>query len=315
MWNLPPIVSLVPRRFEDGAFSGVPRFDRELRRIFPTLVSLNTRFPSRLRLKMLAKTRPDSIVITGNETSLLVPDSLRTIVVHHGCAQTHLERDPTWRRRGSEGMCQAQAAMYERPNRWYVATALWTAQEFSRHYRVPEAPVIPSWVEPIPREAGSPPRPVILGDWRDHNKGRDVIPKLAEACPEFEFRPLVCTYNTRAEAYGAADAYLCLSLSEGGAFSVADAEAAALPLVTTDVGNHAEYTESHVIRWQDREDVQAVGQALGRALSTPRGDSFFASWTLDAWRDAWHQRVATVADQDGTPPLRGRGHGGDVAVD
>src|SRR5262245_50181701 len=89
-----PLISFVPARFEDGAWSGVPRFDRELRRVFPELISLRVGARSRACLALLAHRRPDTLVITCNEASLLVPESLRTIVVHHGCAQTHFDRDP-----------------------------------------------------------------------------------------------------------------------------------------------------------------------------------------------------------------------------
>jgi len=97
MAKFPRLISLVPQRFEDGGFTGVPRFDWELRRALPEIESINTKLRSRAWLRWLAWREPDAIVITGNETSLMVPETLRTVVLHHGSAQTHFDRDPGWR--------------------------------------------------------------------------------------------------------------------------------------------------------------------------------------------------------------------------
>lgn len=305
MPKLPRLISLVPQRFEDGGFSGVPRFDWELRKALPEVQSVNTKWKTRAWLRWLALREPDAIVITGNETSLMVPDQLRTVVLHHGCAQTHFDRDPAWRGRMERGFCQAQRDMYLRPNRWFVSIAAWTAQQFSLHHGVPEAEVLPSWVEAIPRREAHHARPIVLGDFRTVNKGSDVIDRLREAMPEVEFRTLVCTYEQRKEIYANVDAYLCLSMSEGGSFSVSDAEATCLPLVTTDVGNYLEYSESQVIPWQKRDDVDLVKNEVARALSRSRGASFFESWTFDKWRKAWRTLLERVADVKHREPVLG----------
>jgi hypothetical protein len=303
MAHFPRLISLVPQRFEDGGFTGVPRFDWELRRALPEVNSINTKLKSRAWLRYLAWREPDAIVITGNETSLMVPQALRTVVVHHGCAQTHFERDPDWRGSMEQGFCRAQRAMYALRNRWYLAPARWTAEQFSRHHGVPLARVLPSWVESITRSTPNNVRPIVLGDFRTFNKGSDVVAKLSAARPNIEFRDLKCTYETRKESYAAVDAYLCLSLSEGGSFSVSDAEATSLPLVTTDVGNYLEYSASYVIPWQKRADVGIVLAALDRALSEPRGPSFFEAWTFDKWRAAWRTTVEEVAAVKQREPL------------
>jgi hypothetical protein len=302
--KLPRIISLVPRRFEDGDFSGVPRFDFELRKALPQVESVGTTLKTRAWLKWLSWREPDAIVITGNETSVGVPANLRTIVMHHGCAQTHLDRDPDQEAaRLLRVMCRAQSEMYRLPNRWFVAIAKWTAQQFSSHYGVPLAPILPSWVEPIERQPQSGDRKVVLGDFRTFNKGSQAVPRLRELAPHIEFRPLKCTYQTRKAAYAAADAYLCLSLSEGGSFALSDAEAARLPLVTTDVGNYLEYAASRVLPWQKRDDPACVLQEVEQALAAPRGPSFFDTWTFEKWRDAWRQLLTEVASTKAREPL------------
>ncbi|HEY3254622.1 MAG TPA: hypothetical protein VGJ91_11765 [Polyangiaceae bacterium] len=315
MEKLPRLVSLVPYRFEDGQFSGVPRFDFELRRALPEIESVRISLWTRAWLKWLAWREPDTIVITGGEDSLLVPSGLRTIAMHHGCAQTHFERDPDWRWGLPKRMCAAQRAQYALPNRWYVALAEWTAREFSRHYGVPQAAVLPSWVEPIEKTPRAGERPVVLGDWRSINKGSGIVPRMRELAPHLELRQLKCTYQTRAARYAEVDAYLCLSLSEGGGFSVSDAEAARLPLVTTDVGNYLEYASSRIVPWQERDDAPLVLREVEQALATPRGPSFFDDWTFEKWRKAWRDLVTEVASTkeraslrvaDGAPALSSR---------
>lgn len=302
----PLVISLVPSRFEDGGWSGVPRFDWELRRAFPNLISMRSEGGLLWAWRRFRALRErDVVVITGNETSLIVPDNVRTIVMHHGCAQTHYDRDPGWRDRQAKRWCDAQRDMYSRPNRWFVAAARWTAQQFSAHYQIPEAPVIPNWVPLLEKvEDHRNPKPVILGDWRTFNKGSDTIDALRAAMPHVEIRVLGVDYEHRGEVYGRADAYLCLSLSEGGAYSVADAEAAALPLVTTDVGNCYEYAEAKVIPWQQRGNVALVAATIDEALSVPRGPSFFTDWTLEKWTASWHALVDEVASSPPREPLR-----------
>lgn len=302
--KLPRLVSLVPSRFEDGDFSGVPRFDFELRKALPELQSVNTRLATRAWLRWLAWREPDAIVITGNETSVLVPPNLRTIVMHHGCAQTHLDRDPDpHAAKPLRSMSRAQRDMYALPNRWFVAIARWTAEEFTRHYGVPLARTLPSWVESIARRPAASGRKVVLGDFRSFNKGRDAVERLSQLVQHLEIRPLKCTYQTRMDAYAGVDAYLCLSLSEGGSFAVSDAEAARLPLVTTDVGNYLEYTSSYILPWQERDTAALVARELERALGTERGPSFFDSWSFDQWRNAWRALVEEVADSQPRAPL------------
>ncbi|MEO8905969.1 MAG: hypothetical protein ABI488_25745 [Polyangiaceae bacterium] len=303
MAKFPRVISLVPQRFEDGGFSGVPRFDWELRRALPALNSVNTKFRTRAWLRWLSLSEPDAIVITGNETSLMVPETLRTIVLHHGCAQTHFDRDPAWRGTMETGFCRAQRDMYKKPNRWFLSAAQWTAAQFSQHHGVPLAPVLPSWVETLPRLQTNHARPVVLGDFRTFNKGSAVVEKLSVARPNLEFRDLRCTYEKRKDVYGVADAFLSLSLSEGGSFSVSDAEATGLPLVMTDVGNYLEYTGSHVIPWQKRDDVEVVSAALDSVLASPRDLSFFEEYTFEKWRQAWRTQVEAVADEKHREPL------------
>ena len=159
------IYSYVSRTVEQRGWTGVCRADATLRRAIPGLRSVT----------LLPALEPDDIVITDNHLSLDVPNEIKTIVVHRGCAATHYERDRNWRTDWSRGLAKKQIAMFALPNRIWIAPSAWVADEFAK--LVPDSfrefNVIPNWVDPIPplRKSG---RPKIIGDWRDFNKGRGI---------------------------------------------------------------------------------------------------------------------------------------------
>jgi hypothetical protein len=284
------IYSLVAKRIEDGGWTGVCRFDAMLQRVFPGLASIT---PAQLPRRFAA----GDAVIADNHLSLLVPDDIRTIVVHHGCAATHYERDAPWRNSATQDMVEKQRLMRERPNRIFVAPSRWVADEMARAYSdewmMMECFLIPHWVERIERAAApASRRPIIIGDWRDNNKGSGVWRRLAERCRQWEFRQL--TFTSEAEKrlqYGSASLFLSLSLCEGAGYAMADAEAAGLPIVTTDTGLYREFNESEVISWRMRDNLELVAAAIRRRLAAPRGASFYDSYSFDNWAEAWREIV------------------------
>lgn len=300
------IYSLVAKRQEDvkpGEFAtGVTRFDRSLRMVFPDLVSVT---PEMTQGLLWTK---DDIVITDNHLSLHVPVNIPTVVVHHGSAKSHYDRDPNWRSPITREMVQAQAYMFRLPNRTYVALSQWAKEQFRQYHGLPEnyASVIVNWVPRIERErpADLPDRPVVLGDWRGTNKGEHIIPALRELCTALEFRPLRChSEEERIKAYQEADVYLCLSLSEGSPYAVADAEAAALPITSTRVGNCEEFFRG-IVTIEDRENPYQVIQSLGMALCGARlgYGSYYLSYSFEDWRHRWRQ-VVEKAKQGARPLL------------
>jgi len=284
------IYSLVGKRIEDvppgGIATGVTRFDELLRRVFPEMRSV-TSCPKELKKR--------DIVIADNHLSIQIPEGNRTIVVHHGCAKTHYERDPEWRTISNGFLVNDQRRMFCDENRTFVAPSAWVADQF---LVVPQVgirynpKIIPHWVDPIPElpESG---KPIIIGDWRNHNKGSDSWKQLAALCPQWDFRPLDFHDDAgRSRAFGEASLYLCLSLSEGAGYSVCDAEAANLPIVTTDVGNYREFTDCEVIRWQDRDNLQIVSDAIERKLNAGRvKPSFYRDYTFESWKSAWESVI------------------------
>lgn len=277
------IYSYVVKRFEDGAWSGVPRFDNLIRRTLPGLQSV-TSCPSDLRA--------GDVVITDNHLSLDIPEEIRTVVVHHGSAAVHFARDPYWQTDRTAEIARLQDAMLKLKNREYVAPSAWVAEAFTEWHNAVgyRATIIPHSVERIHRKQRSGSKPIIIGDWRDWNKGVAAFKELRNRkSSDWEFRPL--SFQTDAERvkqYGEASLYLCLSLSEGGSFSLCDAEAAELPIVTTNVGNFKEFDDAEVIDWRKRDDPDLVIEAIERKLREGRSKpSFYEQYTFEVFRKLW----------------------------
>lgn len=272
---------------EPGQFgTGVTRFDEMLHCVFPTLTSVAPR--------NIPALSPEDVVICDNHHVLGLPPDVPAIVVHHGCAATHYERDPAWRNESTREMVDAQVDMLSRPNTTFVAPSGWVAHEFVKQGPRPNARVIVNYVDPIPTAPRQSDRPLVIGDWRDFNKGRDHWQAVAAELPGIDFRPLAFADDAgRRAAYSIADAYLCLSLSEGGAYSVCDAEAAGLVIVSTDVGNAREFGAKII---ENRDAAAGVADAVQWALIEGRTTrSYFETWTFERWAAAWRDVVTSAA--------------------
>lgn len=291
------IYSLVSKTVEHGGWTGVCRFDMMLRRVFPGLVSVSGSCP---------ELGPRDLVITDNHLSLKVPPEVSTLVVNHGCASTHYDRDPQWRTAAARQLVDWQRRMFRLPNRHWIAPSAWVAEAFEQIAPGRRTEVIPHWVDPIDPlpKAG---KPKIIGDWRDWNKGADHWRHLAEQCPDWDFRPLDFRDDAgKRRQYGEASLYLCLSVSEGGSYAMCDAEAAGLPIVTTDVGNYREFADCEVIPWRKRGDLELVTAAIKRKLEQGRRQpSYYSSYSIQDWAERWRAVVADAGGVEGVDhPVR-----------
>jgi hypothetical protein len=279
------IYSLVAKRIEDGGWTGVCRFDQMLRRVFPGLESITpAHLPSAYGI--------DDVVIADNHLSTLVPDIVKTIVVHHGCAETHYDRDPYWRNDSTRNIVELQRRILDVPNRKFVAPSQWVADQFWPRQKRASIRVIPHWVDPIPSNGRSGNNPIIIGDWRDWNKGSGIWSALAAKCPQWDFRQLSFKNESEKIAqYGSASLFLGLSLSEGAGYALADAEAAGLPIVTTDTGLYLEFNECTIVPWWRRDDLDLVAAAIARQLENPGTPAFYRFYSFNDWAAQWREVV------------------------
>lgn len=274
---------------DDSLPTGVPRFGRYFRAAFPDVFNITPGMADAVEW------RDDDVCVVDNHLGMLVPDCVRVIVVHHGAAHLHFRRDPAWRTPATRALVYDQRRMFERPHTSFVAPSRWIAERFAEVAPKGYAPtIIPHAVGEIPTLAKKNP-PVVLHDARSWNKGSGIIDQIAKACPEVEFRVLSFAGNDdaeRARVYGEATAFLCLSLSEGASYSVADAEAASLKIVSTEVGNCYEFMRG-MVPIKNRDDVEEVARAVRVAVdpNTTRGPSFYASFGFEEWKRRWEEVI------------------------
>lgn len=290
---------LLAEHWGEGKRTGVPRFSRDFQRAFPHVENVTPADIGRLREEW-ALGQVGDIVVTDNHLAMLVPDHVTCVVVHHGCAPYHYSVDPGWRNPTTLEMATQQRRVLARPNTLFVAPSQWVWDRFAEiatpFYR---ASILPHWVEKI-EGFGCGVGTVVIGDWRNENKGAGVIGAIRAACPEYEFRQLDFDPRddaARRSAYLCANAYLCLSLSEGAPYSVADAEAASLPIITTPCGNVKDFPGVTVITEHERNTQPlVVGRMIASALATPRPPSFYDTFTFGWWRGCWRAVLSRAQD-------------------
>ncbi|MFA5387967.1 MAG: hypothetical protein WC322_06320 [Candidatus Paceibacterota bacterium] len=283
------IFNLLAKTVEQGGWTGACRADYLLRGLVPGIRSV-TRLPN---------LDSDDVVIADNHLATQVPEKIKTIVWHHGCAAAHYGRTHSWRTHSTTHICKMQQFMFTQPNRVYVAPSRWVADAFRDIYKLGQEYqpfIIPPWVETIARcarpetAASGNGKPIVIGDWRDENKGSQIWRAVANRCPDLHFEPLSFKDDAgRRAQYGRAALYLCLSASEGGALAVADAEAAELPIVMTNTGNYLEFADACVIPWQTgRDDPEGIAQAVRKKLREGRRmKSFYEHYTFSDAQQKW----------------------------
>ena len=168
--------------YENGSLGGVARFDHELKKVFPEMVShLNNHMPSyRMNFK-------NTIVITDHSFITEIPPQVKVIAVHHGMAAEHILRNPEWQ--GAMYVRQQKMMSKRKGKTWFVGISKFTQEAAKVHHNIEDDAVILHAVDTVPITKAKQGYNVI-GDWRTPSKGRDLIQKLREECPEFTFNHL-----------------------------------------------------------------------------------------------------------------------------
>jgi glycosyltransferase involved in cell wall biosynthesis len=232
--------------------------------------------------------------VTDNHLSLHVPSQVPCIIVHHGIAFLHGERDPDWRIRNIQLIVQ-QKRMFEvrNPrNTVIVSCSRFCSEEFERLYgrqykrfRRFEVSHMSCMELYDPNPSVKTHRtlsrlPVVGGDWRLPHKGSEVMKRVREILKgEFEFAQMQVKppepFDARAFTgrkfgyYRRCDMMLCLSSHEGNSYFVLDGLYCNLPLVTTNVGLAQEIEGAVVLPWrQAMRDPEFVADAIRRAWQT-----------------------------------------------
>lgn len=238
-----------------GHIGGVPRFDYQLSLIFPNRKFIkdgNTR-----ELLNYLYNNNDALVITDNQLSLEIPNDIKTIVVHHGCAKhNYLENnhDYSWFRKYVEP--QSKMFSYRNRNKTiFLSISEFTSKVFKEYYPLQYKNhkvfkiLHPSELNENLYKKEFNNKPVILGNWKGIKKGEKIIDNLIKNILGYKFKQLsigikkpysksdIFSFNEKKqEIYLQADIFLNISNSEGNAYAMIDAMICGLPIVTTKVG-------------------------------------------------------------------------------
>ena len=284
-----------------------PRFVHELRRYaFPMLDAWHA------RQGPLPWSPGELVVFWGGVAARHLPQNRlalqHTAAVNHGAPTTeHLRigRNPTV----SSTVKTTEQTLVAQKDNWgaLVRTCPWSARRVEEDYQktLPWTDLLyhPIPVRPAKTERDSA-RPMILGDWRNPNKGSTLISRLAALMPEFTFCRMNCPEETVQDLHDRADIYLMLSTSEGGCFSLLDSMARGNVTVATNVGIFGEPQAAEgagfVFPWEKREDVKFVSEVIKNAWGQ-RNERHPQDWIRDncdpeTWGIRWKHLAERVLD-------------------
>jgi len=279
-----------------GDYGGVARFDYHISLAFKDRKFF--RGPQE-KEKLLAylKENSDALVITDNHLACDIPNKYEMILVHHGVAQTHAEREPGWHAYWKKLCCEGQAKMlYHRDPKMTKILSIsdFCTEEFTKYYK--EDYTCFKSIKLLHTSELNENRfktiwnnePRVLGNWKDINKGMNTVSRLSKK-GKYKFEDLrvscnkgdISDFNRRKQdIYLKNDIFLQLSLCEGNSYSTLDALLCGIPVVSSNVGlfykdvpedcfvkidwkrnNDLEYVESKLkYAWENREKIGRKGR-------------------------------------------------------
>ena len=236
---------------------GVPRYDYHIYRAFPNRIFFqgpNQKNQLLAFLKQNENNKHNLIVITDNHLSCDIPNEFRVILVHHGVAKTHAEREPDWSPYWKNLCCSGQEKMlyYRTPETTkIVSISQFCTDEFTKYYadiykKFENMKILhTSELDENRYKNTWNNNPVILGNWSDINKGSKIVDILKNKLPNYQFRKLSVNmdkngyhdFNRRKQdIYLQSDIFLQISLCEGNSFATLDALICGIPIVASNVG-------------------------------------------------------------------------------
>jgi glycosyltransferase involved in cell wall biosynthesis len=268
--------------FETGAVGGVARYDYQIKLAFP-----NRRFfkGPQHKVHMLAFLEQcgEVVVITDNHLACDIPNKYRCLLVHHGVAQIHAEREPEWNGYWKELCCNGQMRMLDMRDPFttdIISISQFCTDGFTRIYgekytKFNRIPVLhPSELDENRYKKKWNRSPIVLGNWGCINKGKKILPILKNKITNFNFQQLdvridnrgIENFNKRKQKiYLDADIFLQISNSEGNSYATLDALICGLVVVASNVGLfYADIPEDCFVKidWERNGDAKYVEEKL-----------------------------------------------------
>lgn len=227
---LPLAVVHYSREDPRASVGGVQRFARNLERIFSEVRYLTPRSGNR---REVVQSRVP--VICDNQHVLDWPPEHPVIGFQHGVAAVKFQATRSF---GHWRLARAQRRAASRPNTLWVACAEWVGATFARLHGNGAAHVIyyPVDTQRFDGRLDNAGSRLILHDARTRNKGRDLMPRLHAAFPDWRLEGLDCPLDGVAERMRHASAFMHLSRYEGNSLVCNEAMAMDLPCLFTRVG-------------------------------------------------------------------------------
>lgn len=246
-----------------GDFGGVARYDYNLFLSFPHRIFIKGPQQKNLLLNILKQLK-NPLVITDNHLSCDIPNNYKTILVHHGSALTHAEREPGWNKYWKDLCCNGQRKMLNirsHNNTHIVSASTFCYDEFLKYFpetypKFKNTTILHTselkfkYNSSLTREFNE--IPIIFGNFSGYLKGEHIYNNLTKYFNKhnlkYKFEKLYCKfdrktdktisdYNTRkANIYKSKDIFMQLSICEGYSYATLDAFAAGNVILATDVG-------------------------------------------------------------------------------
>lgn len=110
--NFTDIIHYCCWSYDTGCFGGVPRYDYHIKLAFPNRIFFQGPTEKVKMLDFLSKCQ-NALIITDNHLSCDMPNKYKILLVHHGIAETHYQREPTWNVYWRKLCCDGQNKMLE----------------------------------------------------------------------------------------------------------------------------------------------------------------------------------------------------------
>jgi len=271
--------------YDQGLYGGVERYDYQIKLAFPNRIFFQGPQQKNKMLHFLEKC-DKPIVITDNHLSMDIPNKYPLILVHHGSALTHAEREPTWNKYWKNLCCNGQIKMlkYRKPNNTYIISiSEFCTYEFTKYFPkiyplFKNIKILHSTElnEDMYKKRFNN-KPIILGNWPCINKGKKSISILSNKLQNIRFKQLnvkikngdIDRFNKEKQTiYCTSDMFLQLSLCEGNSYSALDALLCGLVVISSNVGLfYKDIPEDCFVKldWQKLNEVEYLIKKINYA--------------------------------------------------
>lgn len=242
--------------YDIGDFGGVARYDYHISLLYPHRIFVKGPQQKKFLLDLLVNV-DEPLVITDNHLSCDIPNTYNILLVHHGSALTHAEREPQWSPYWKKLCCNGQENMlnYREPEKTkIISISQFCYDEFMRFF----PKIYPTFDNKLILHTSElnknkykitfNDKPNVLGNFKGFIKGEHIYNKLKSTRSDFVFNTLNISYNKnkhksyeeynkeKQQIYINNDIFLQLSLCEGYSYATLDAFLSGNVIVATDVG-------------------------------------------------------------------------------